>query len=159
MRGHIQRVLLKYPPFAQCNGLGNHPLRCAAFHIKDENGWRRSDTDETTLLLSPCSLLAVAAIDGVVIGHGEYFSFCHLVGRPTRKRGYVEGMELSFDEARSDVGGGICQLSNLIHWIAIHSPLVVVERSNYSYDLFPDEGRRRVGCWRTSGFSESVVVK
>lgn len=50
-------------------------------------------------------------------------------------------MELSFGEARSGVGGGICQLSNLIHWMAIHSPLVVVERSNHSFDPFPDEGR------------------
>lgn len=85
--------------------------------------------------------LAVAAIDGVIIGPGEHFSFCRLVGRPTRERGYVEGMELSFGEARRGVGGGICQLSNLIHWMAIHSPLVVVERSNHSFDPFPDEGR------------------
>lgn len=84
--------------------------------------------------------LAVASIDGVVIGPGEYFSFCRLVGRPTRKRGYVEGMAVSFGEARSGIGGGICQLSNLIHWMAIHSPLVVVERSNHSFDPFPDEG-------------------
>lgn len=85
--------------------------------------------------------LAVASVDGVVIGPGKYFSFCRLVGRPTRKRGYVEGMELSFGEARTGVGGGICQLSNLIHWMAIHSPLIVVERSNHSFDPFPDEGR------------------
>ena len=85
--------------------------------------------------------LAVAAIDGLIIAPGEHFSFCRLVGRPTRKRGYVEGMELSFGEARSGIGGGICQLSNLIHWMAIHSPLVVVERSNHSFDPFPDEGR------------------
>jgi vancomycin resistance protein VanW len=85
--------------------------------------------------------LAVGSVDGVVIGPGEYFSFCRLVGRPTLKRGYVEGMELSFGEARTGVGGGICQLSNLIHWMAIHSPLVVVERSNHSFDPFPDEGR------------------
>lgn len=85
--------------------------------------------------------LAVASVNGVVIAPGEYFSFCRLVGRPTRQRGYVEGMELSFGEARTGVGGGICQLSNLIHWMAIHSPLVVVERSNHSFDPFPDEGR------------------
>lgn len=75
--------------------------------------------------------LAVASIDGVVIGPGEYFC----------KHGYVEGMELSFGEERSGIDGGICQLSNLIHWMAIHSPLVVVERSNHSFDPFPDEGR------------------
>ncbi|MGC5703120.1 VanW family protein [Pseudomonas sp. NFXW11] len=85
--------------------------------------------------------LAVACIDGVRIASGEYFSFCKLVGRPTRARGFVEGMELSFGEARSGIGGGICQLSNLIHWMAIHSPLQVVERANHSFDPFPDEGR------------------
>ncbi|MFK3790631.1 MULTISPECIES: VanW family protein [Pseudomonas] len=85
--------------------------------------------------------LAVACIDGVRIGPGEYFSFCQLVGRPSRARGFVEGMELSFGEARSGIGGGICQLSNLIHWMAIHSPLQVVERANHSFDPFPDEGR------------------
>ncbi len=85
--------------------------------------------------------LAVASIDGIVIAPGEHFSFCRLVGRPTRRRGYVEGMELSFGEARQGVGGGICQLSNLIHWMAIHSPLVVTERANHSFDPFPDDGR------------------
>lgn len=85
--------------------------------------------------------LASAAIHGTTIGPGEYFSFCRLVGKPTRKRGFVEGMELSMGEARSGVGGGICQLSNLIHWMIMHSPLVVVERANHSFDPFPDEGR------------------
>lgn len=50
-------------------------------------------------------------------------------------------MELSFGEARPGVGGGICQLSNLIHWMALHSPLQVVERSNHSFDPFPDHNR------------------
>lgn len=85
--------------------------------------------------------LATAATSGIIIRPGEYFSFCRLVGKPTRKRGFVEGMELSHGEARSGVGGGICQLSNLIHWMAIHSPLQVIERANHSFDPFPDEGR------------------
>ncbi len=85
--------------------------------------------------------LAVDCMNGVRIGPGEYFSFCRLVGRPSARRGFVEGMELSFGEARSGIGGGICQLSNLIHWMALHSPLRVVERANHSFDPFPDEGR------------------
>lgn len=85
--------------------------------------------------------LAVDCMNGVSIGPGEYFSFCRLVGRPSARRGFVEGMELSFGEARSGIGGGICQLSNLIHWMALHSPLRVVERANHSFDPFPDEGR------------------
>lgn len=85
--------------------------------------------------------IAVGAINHILIRPNEYFSFCKLVGRPTVKRGFVAGMELSFGEARSGIGGGICQLSNLIHWMALHSPLQVVERANHSFDPFPDEGR------------------
>ncbi|AOZ09162.1 VanW family protein [Cupriavidus malaysiensis] len=85
--------------------------------------------------------LAVACMDGVTIAPGEYFSFCRLLGRPSRARGFVDGMELSFGKARQGVGGGICQLSNLIHWMALHSPLQLVERANHSFDPFPDEGR------------------
>ena len=85
--------------------------------------------------------LAVAQVDGVLIGPGEYFSFCRLVGQPTRRRGFVAGMELSFGQARAGIGGGLCQLSNLIHWMALHSPLTVVERANHSFDPFPDDGR------------------
>lgn len=85
--------------------------------------------------------LAVDCMNGVQIGPSEYFSFCRLLGRPTDRRGFVEGMELSFGEARRGGGGGICQLSNLIHWMALHSPLKVVERANHSFDPFPDDGR------------------
>ncbi len=85
--------------------------------------------------------LAVDCMNGVSIGPGEYFSFCRLVGRPSARRGFVEGMELSFGEARSGIGGGICQLSNLIHWMVSAFPLRVVERANHSFDPFPDEGR------------------
>ncbi len=85
--------------------------------------------------------IATAAMSGIVIAPGEYFSFCLLVGKPSEKRGFVEGMELSFGEARSGIGGGICQLSNLIHWMILHSPLQVIERANHSFDPFPDEGR------------------
>lgn len=85
--------------------------------------------------------IAVRKINGIIIRPGEYFSFCKLVGKPTRNQGYVEGMELSFGEARRGIGGGICQLSNLIHWMALHSPLRVVERANHSFDPFPDHNR------------------
>lgn len=41
----------------------------------------------------------------------------------------------------SDVGGGLCQLSNLIFWMTLHTPLTVVERYRHSHDVFPDAGR------------------
>lgn len=85
--------------------------------------------------------LAAPYINHIIIKPNEYFSFWKLVGNPTQARGFVEGMELSFGKAQAGIGGGLCQLSNLIHWMALHSPLLVVERANHSFDPFPDEGR------------------
>ncbi|MCK9781129.1 VanW family protein [Proteus columbae] len=85
--------------------------------------------------------LVEKALDGIVIKPGEYFSFCYLVGKPSYKRGFIDGMQLSYGEARKGVGGGICQASNLIHWLALHSELKIIEKANHSFDSFPDEGR------------------
>lgn len=85
--------------------------------------------------------IAVAEMNGILIHPGETFSFCRLVGRPSKLRGFKEGMELSRGEARSGIGGGLCQLANLIHWLVLHSPLTVVERHHHSFDPFPDNGR------------------
>ena len=93
--------------------------------------------------------LACAAVDGVLVRPGEEFSFCRLVGRTTRHKGYIDGMLLDNGQARAGTGGGICQLANLLHWMVLHSPLTVTERSEHSFDPFPDNGRVLpwgVGC-------------
>ncbi|HEX3078496.1 MAG TPA: VanW family protein, partial [Lachnospiraceae bacterium] len=41
------------------------------------------------------------------------------------------------------IGGGLCQLSNLIYWITLHTPLTVIERYRHSYDVFPDSNRNQ----------------
>ena len=85
--------------------------------------------------------LVVAALDGVMLRPGDTFSFCRLVGRPSRRRGFKEGIELSFGVARPGIGGGICQSTNLLNWLALHSELTVRERHHHTCDPFPDEGR------------------
>lgn len=85
--------------------------------------------------------IVVDCLNGLIIKPGETFSFYKLVGRPTRSRGFKEGMELSFGKARAGIGGGICQSTNLLHWLALHSPLTIAERHHHSIDPFPDEGR------------------
>lgn len=50
-------------------------------------------------------------------------------------------MELAFGVARSGIGGGISQISNLIHWLVLHSELQLVERANHSFDPFADDSR------------------
>lgn len=85
--------------------------------------------------------LACKQVNGIVIRPGETFSFNKVVGNCTRRKGYVEGMRLSNGTAMAGVGGGICQLGNLLHWMVLHSPLTVTERSVHSFDPFPDNGR------------------
>tara|TARA_R100000951_G_scaffold89958_1_gene78081 strand:+ start:107 stop:949 length:843 start_codon:yes stop_codon:yes gene_type:complete len=85
--------------------------------------------------------IVVGKLNGLIIKPGETFSFCKTVGLPTRKKGYKDGIELSFGKPRPGVGGGICQSSNLLHWLALHSPLTINERHHHSIDPFPDDGR------------------
>ena len=85
--------------------------------------------------------IVIRHLDGILIRPGETFSFCRLVGQPTARRGFKPGMELSGGVARAGIGGGICQASNLIFWLALHSPLEVVERHHHSFDPFPDSNR------------------
>ena len=104
--------------------------------------------------------LASARTDGVVIRPGETFSFNKVVGNCTRRKGYVVGMRLSNGDATAGVGGGICQLANLLHWMFLHSPLTVVERSEHSFDPFPDKNRVLpwgVGCSIVWNYVDLVV--
>lgn len=104
--------------------------------------------------------LAAARMDGLVIAPGQTFSFNKVVGNCTRRKGYLEGLRLSDGVAGSGVGGGICQLANLVHWMVLHSPLSVVERSEHSFDPFPDNGRVLpwgVGCSIAYNYVDLVV--
>ncbi len=85
--------------------------------------------------------VAAARTDGLLIRPGETFSFCRTVGKATSRRGFVDGMLLSNGKAMTGVGGGICQLANLLYWMALHSDLTVVERSEHGFDPFPDNNR------------------
>ncbi len=84
---------------------------------------------------------AIAKIDGIIVKPGDTFSFCKLVGLTSKRKGYLEGMELSFGKAKPGIGGGLCQISNLINWLVLHSPLTVTEIHHHSFDPFTDEGR------------------
>jgi vancomycin resistance protein VanW len=85
--------------------------------------------------------LAVKELDGIVIRPGETFSYWRLIGRPTKRKGYKEGMVLYNGGFKPGVGGGLCQLSNLIYWMTLHTQLKVKERYRHSYDVFPDVNR------------------
>ena len=87
--------------------------------------------------------LASAHLYGILIRPGETFSLWRLVGRTSARKGYKEGLTIAKSKTGKGIGGGLCQLSNLIHWMVLHSPLTIVEHHHHdSVDLFPDCNRK-----------------
>lgn len=87
--------------------------------------------------------LTAPKIDGILIAPGERFSFWNLAGRCSAKEGYREGLTISNGKPTRGMGGGMCQFTNLLHWMVLHSPLTVVEHHHHNgLDLFPDYNRQ-----------------
>lgn len=87
--------------------------------------------------------LSAPRVNKIVINPGETFSFWYLVGNTTKKRGYKEGLTIEKNSTSSGIGGGMCQFTNLIHWMVLHSPLTIVEHHHHDgFDLFPDFNRQ-----------------
>ncbi len=86
--------------------------------------------------------IAFSTFSGIIIKPGETFSVWKNVGRPTQKKGYLDGLILTNGKIGKGVGGGLCQLGNLLYWLILHSPLDITERWRHSYDVFPDVNRK-----------------
>lgn len=85
--------------------------------------------------------LGCACLDKLLLEPGDIFSFCDLVGRATTRRGFVNGLEMHEGQLMGAPGGGLCQLANLIFWMALHLDLEILERHRHGLDLFPDDQR------------------
>lgn len=87
--------------------------------------------------------LAAPLVNGITIRKGEVFSFWKLVRKCTKLKGYKEGLIIKSGEVSRGVGGGMCQFTNLIHWMVLHSPLTIIEHHHHNQiDMFPDFGRQ-----------------
>lgn len=82
--------------------------------------------------------LAAAAIDHMLIRPGETFSFCLSTRRADRVEPYKEGLTVIGGKLTTAPGGGMCQLSNLLFWVFLHSPLTLVERHGHGSKDFPE---------------------
>ena len=85
--------------------------------------------------------VAASCVDGIVLKPGETFSFWRLVGKPSARRGFKTGMVLRNGTVAQGMGGGLCQMTNLIYWMTLHTELTITERWRHGFDVFPDEGR------------------
>lgn len=76
--------------------------------------------------------LAAKKVNGYVVKPGETFSFNHVVGPRTYKRGFVNAPAYVDDATAMSEGGGICLVSSLVYQAALHAGLVVLERTPHS---------------------------
>lgn len=87
--------------------------------------------------------ISAPKVSGIIIKPGETFSFWRLVGKCRAKDGYKEGLIISKGATSKGVGGGMCQFTNMIHWMVLHTPLTITEHHHHDrFDLFPDFGRK-----------------
>lgn len=89
--------------------------------------------------------LAISApkVSGILIRPGETFSFWRLVGADSRRKGYKEGLTIANGRPSRGTGGGLCQFTNLIHWMILHSQMTITEHHHHQgIDLFPDFNRQ-----------------
>ena len=82
--------------------------------------------------------LAAAVLDGIVIHPGETFSFWHLVRNANRKTPYHDGLVVIDGKLTTAPGGGLCQMSNSLFWVFLHTPLTIVERHGHAIKDFPE---------------------
>ncbi len=82
--------------------------------------------------------LAAATLDRVVIRPNETFSFWKLVRYADRNVSYKDGLTVIDGKLTTAPGGGMCQMSNLLFWMFLHSPLTIVERHGHDVKDFPE---------------------
>ena len=82
--------------------------------------------------------LAAATLDRVVIRPDETFSFWKLVRYADRNIPYKDGLTVIDGKLTTASGGGMCQMSNLLFWMFLHTPLTVVERHGHAVKDFPE---------------------
>ena len=98
--------------------------------------------------------LAAPKISGVLIRPGETFSLWHLMGKTSDRKGYKEGLMIKRGKPERGIGGGLCQLSNLILWIVLHTPFEITERPlavKYHIESRNEYFTQENGIWYLNG--------
>lgn len=82
--------------------------------------------------------LAAATLDGLLIAPGESFSFWNRVRYADRQAPYRDGLAEVDGKLTVQYGGGLCQISNLLCWLFLHTPLTITERHGHGKKEFPE---------------------
>lgn len=96
--------------------------------------WNTDNPLEHNLTVGKVQNLRVAcqALNGIIIPSNQLFSFWKIVGRITKRKGYVVGRELREGCIIPTIGGGLCQLSNALYDAALKAQFTIHERHAHS---------------------------
>lgn len=93
-------------------------------------------------------LLAAKAINNQVVFPGQTFSFNKVVGKRTKKKGYLVAPVIVKGELSEGIGGGICQVSSTLFNAVDRSGLQIVERYSHSKSVrYVPSGRDATVSW------------
>lgn len=81
--------------------------------------------------------LASRTINKVIIKPNETFSFWQLIRWADRHEAYKDGLVLIDGKIVDSYGGGLCQLSNMLFWLFLHTPMTIIERHGHKVEAFP----------------------
>ncbi len=103
--------------------------------------------------------LAAQKLDKLLIRPGETFSFWQALHKDSKKDAYKDGLVVLNGQLTTVSGGGLCQMSNLLFDLFLHSPLTIAERTGHGKKEFPDPGEGPAGIDATvsEGWSDLKV--
>lgn len=82
--------------------------------------------------------IASKTMNHILVKPGEVFSFYYLSKNSKKYGEYKDGLVLVDGVIVAKKGGGLCHLSNLLHYIFLMSPLTVIERHGHKVKSFPN---------------------
>ena len=83
--------------------------------------------------------VASAPLHHLVIKPHQVFSLCRLIRYADQSIPYKDGLITVDEVTKPSYGGGLCQLSNMLYWVFLHSPLTVVERWPHNVETIPQD--------------------
>ncbi len=108
--------------YPYCWGECNTPIkqRTGASHINENRRWNMQ--------------LVIDQMTGLVLQPGEIFSFWNQVPQPTVRNGFRSGPMLIRGRLKTDVGGGLCQVSTTLFGAFLDANCEILEHHNHSID-------------------------
>lgn len=81
---------------------------------------------------------AVRTLNDLLIRPGETFSFWWLVRHAGKDTPYKDDLTVTNGKLTTMSGGGICQISNLLFRMLLHTPLTIIQRRGHKIEESPE---------------------